>query len=385
MKLMLNNLMIWGMLCLLLVGSVSILFAQNSNAYYRSLKGFIHGKYPITGNLVVSGENATLYYQYTKVGHPISVGQYRPFLKDSIYAVEEYPLGETRTASGKIKANLFSTDALSGTWMNPAGTRKFSFSLKDHSEAGISPLRIVHYKDSAGYCKEGEEHCLRIDITCPAVDPKRDPTFASVLNPTIEQFLKANIGGLFYGGETGTEAQGVAEHIKKMKAEYLKMLEEEGKARYLTRWAEEFDVSVICNQNHVLSLGISHYTFSGGAHGNFFNQYFNFDTKANKEIELPDIFIGEYYMALKYAVLAKLRSTHELAPNAPLSEAGFHVSEAELELPNNFSLSPSGITFHYMPYEIGPYVMGITEAHIPFKEIGAIIKSGSILDGFAKR
>ncbi len=49
-------------------------------------------------------------------------------------------------------------------------------------------------------------------------------------------------------------------------------------------------------------------------------------------------------------------------------ESPWTVSESDL-LTNNFSFGSKGVTFHYSPYEIGPYAMGYVEISVSYKQL----------------
>jgi hypothetical protein len=96
-------------------------------------------------------------------------------------------------------------------------------------------------------------------------------------------------------------------------------------------------------------------------------RYFVFDAASAKQITLADIMPKTGIAALTAEAEASLRKDAGLAPNAPLTEAGFF--EDRVALPDNFYLTPEGIHFHWDPYEAAPYVMGFIETTVAYTEL----------------
>lgn len=128
--------------------------------------------------------------------------------------------------------------------------------------------------------------------------------------------------------------------------------------------------TVTLNGNCLLSTYFDQYEFTGGAHGTTVRSSSNWDLVSGNSIEMEDLFeSNEDYSKLVVAQILQLA-------NQMVSQGNNIFFEDYKELivkyfnPNNFNLNPSGITVYYQLYEIGPYVSGIIEFDIPYKDLG---------------
>lgn len=116
-----------------------------------------------------------------------------------------------------------------------------------------------------------------------------------------------------------------------------------------------------------------------GAHPNAFYRTFTFDSKTGANLELSDLFTGDYLGALSKLSRAKL---------PPIIAARESVSVSELD-PSmmNSGTTPDAANFQafyidgakfvivFPPYQVGPYVLGPLSLPIPFSELSANLKT----------
>jgi hypothetical protein len=138
-----------------------------------------------------------------------------------------------------------------------------------------------------------------------------------------------------------------------------------GSATLNWSYEEHFDTEV--NTPRLLVVSQNRANYSGGAHGSYDKQYFVFDREVTMLVRLPDLIREEARPSLKILLNRELRATKKLGANDSLQRAGFSVDEVELT--DNYFLSPQGLGFHWDPYEIAPYAEGYVEAIIPYTEI----------------
>ncbi len=103
--------------------------------------------------------------------------------------------------------------------------------------------------------------------------------------------------------------------------------------------------------------------YLGGAHGMYGTQYVNYSISKAKIIRLTDLFKPGYEETLR-----KL-----LAANVP-SYINLYSSPLEVEIPRNFLIGESSITFYYAPYEIAPYSEGIVAVQIYRDDLENILR-----------
>lgn len=110
--------------------------------------------------------------------------------------------------------------------------------------------------------------------------------------------------------------------------------------------------------------------YTGGAHGMAWEHYYAFDMKNKKLLSIDDIILPNKQHLLKQKLHAEYQNylrKHEIDPK--------EFETWEFFVTDNFQFDQNGITFLYQPYEITPYVMGIPEIRLNYKDLSGIIKA----------
>ncbi len=142
--------------------------------------------------------------------------------------------------------------------------------------------------------------------------------------------------------------------------------------------------SITYNSGNILSLEISEYVYTGGAHGNSSFSLFSFNLENGKQIALDDIFKGDYKTELNRVGEKIFREHYQADSSQSLYDQGFFGFENGFALNNNFDLYKGGIKFQFNPYEAGAYVLGAPEVFIPWSEISDIIRDDGPLANMLK-
>lgn len=120
-----------------------------------------------------------------------------------------------------------------------------------------------------------------------------------------------------------------------------------------------------------VSVLVSRYEDTGGAHGNSVFSCLNFDLAEKKRIFLKDVFKEESIPALE-----KLLREHD--PRREDAEFFYSVEKGEIPLPpratENFLMLPDEILFVYSPYELDCYAAGTILIHVPVAELRELLK-----------
>ena len=121
-----------------------------------------------------------------------------------------------------------------------------------------------------------------------------------------------------------------------------------------------FDYAVKYNQKGLLSIVLSDYQYSGGAHGLTVQSSLTFDLETGKEYQLKDIFAqGTDYVSLISDEVKKMIQKQGAA------EALLNPFEAIRE-DQDFYLTKDGLVVYFQVYEYFPYVSGIPEFTIGY-------------------
>jgi len=119
-----------------------------------------------------------------------------------------------------------------------------------------------------------------------------------------------------------------------------------------------------------LSTYIDQYQYTGGAHGNTLRTSVNWNLNTGMIIKLGDIFYnGEDFVPLILDHMIQL-ANEQATQNPFIYFDSYEELIAKNFNPDNFYLTPIGITIFYQQYEIAPYSSGIIEFHIPYNNLG---------------
>jgi len=174
----------------------------------------------------------------------------------------------------------------------------------------------------------------------------------------------------------------VKERIEKIVADWKKesdpsglSAEEKEMQGISTERPYEMNITYFSSRNDsIFTHRFQVYSYNGGAHGIGVVQTINIGAN-EKEIAFEDLFIEAKQGVSALAALLKQKLYADFAErlyqNPEMVEEGLH-GEALTSLP--FEATPTGITFIFNQYQVGPYVSGTIEVPLSFSELSGIIK-----------
>jgi len=128
--------------------------------------------------------------------------------------------------------------------------------------------------------------------------------------------------------------------------------------------------TVTLNAACKLSTYTDKYQYTGGAHGNTLRASSNWNLNTGSVIEMKDIFYnGEDFVSLIIDQIIQLAS-QQMIQDPTIYFDNYKELLVNNFKPNNFYLTPIGITIFYQQYEVAPYSSGIIEFHIPYNNLG---------------
>lgn len=125
-------------------------------------------------------------------------------------------------------------------------------------------------------------------------------------------------------------------------------------------------VQVYYNAPHLLTLGFTDYSYTGGAHGMYATIVGSYDLAQQKVLKLSDVLLPGYVEAVSRALANAVRRKYNLGERAPLNTFLF---EEEISPNENYGFTDKGVFFVYAPYEIAPYAAGEIELFVSFESI----------------
>ncbi len=145
--------------------------------------------------------------------------------------------------------------------------------------------------------------------------------------------------------------------------------EEQRFAENPTRRSWEESYLLLMADDSLVSVTQSFNEYTGGAHGYFGVNHFNFDRKTGEQIPFENIVLDT--SAFLHLCEANVRSQLQITGEASLQDQGLFSNT--LPLTKNIGLSLNGMEVYYGLYELGPYAMGAVEFTIPYDSLEGVL------------
>ena len=205
---------------------------------------------------------------------------------------------------------------------------------------------------------EACEDCPKIDINIPEFIDE------SAASTTINTALREEIISLLTFDDE-TEATTIEEATFSFKKGY-----DETKMMFTdetTPWEATITGEITYEDKDFLSMALTSYLFTGGAHGYSSTTYLNFDKKQGTELENWELFKDPEQFE-KFAETT-FRKQEKVPQGAPINSTGFMFEEEIFTLPNNIGLTKEGLVLLYNQYEVASYADGPITITIPYNEV----------------
>ncbi|PKQ45876.1 DUF3298 and DUF4163 domain-containing protein [Confluentibacter flavum] len=132
-------------------------------------------------------------------------------------------------------------------------------------------------------------------------------------------------------------------------------------------WEAQIDGEIMCQSTELISISLTSYVNTGGAHGNLTISFLNFDAKTGMPIKSSDLFKNmEDFNALANRYFENT-----------IEDKDILFDPQSFKLPDNIGLNDEGAVLLYNSYEIAPYSEGIIEFTIPFEKINSLLNFDS--------
>ncbi len=138
-------------------------------------------------------------------------------------------------------------------------------------------------------------------------------------------------------------------------------------------WAIEVGASVTYESDSTLSVFFTEYNYSGGAHPNSSQHFLNFNKYTGELLPINELVLDLGKM--QELAEASFRDYHQVSEGVKLEDDGrFFIPETGFFLPNAMGYLEGKFTLIYVPYEIGPYVLGYTHLEFDPGELKGIVR-----------
>jgi hypothetical protein len=128
-------------------------------------------------------------------------------------------------------------------------------------------------------------------------------------------------------------------------------------------WEVQIDGELLFQSYEIISIAITSYMNTGGAHGITNISFINFDAATGKRIPNDKLFKNE----------AAFKDAAQPYFEAALKEDDIIFDPDNFKLPANIGYNEEGIIFLYNTYEIAPYSTGIIDFTIPIDKVSPFL------------
>jgi hypothetical protein len=321
----------------------------------------------ITMHLHKAGTDYSGYYYYDRRQQPIFMtGNDTSAGRGKIKLLAFVPAG---LQSHEVFTVTFSGGQLSGNWQKNDTSAPMAVKATEKTGASV-PFDFI-YTSGAVKLRPSRDESPSASYDAASVWPGRNtPTALFIKNVINENFdAKGNstkdIGSLILAQKKEFLNSYLAEH-----QDVADSLITEYPSAYSL--SESQQVLIVYHSPQLLTLASHYYTYTGGAHGNYGTTYTSIDLTSRKKIALSQVLNPAGIKNLKSLLEMQFRNDRGLKSGEPLTEGGLF--ENTIEPNENFFLTSKGIGFNYMPYEIGPYVLGEIVVFIPFSQLTSYLQ-----------
>jgi len=213
-----------------------------------------------------------------------------------------------------------------------------------------------------------KEDITKIILNYPFIDSFPDVSVKDSVNKIIQDILLQDITGEVAHVDVKERMQ---EFITDYKVHKKEM--KEFNLPVASSWFFELTIGVLLNSPGLMSMRVHKLEFTGGAHANPWTTYLNLDLKSGRQLILDDLFVGDYESELLMVAESQFKEATNLNQDSSLAETSFEFSSGDFMLPQNFSIGKRGISFHYNPYDLGPFALGAISFEIPYDNLTSML------------
>lgn len=213
--------------------------------------------------------------------------------------------------------------------------------------------------------------CAKVTI---ATLPEFPSSFTNEARAAIRERVDRALYAPLDDGQGEISRDRFLESVKVQYEDYLEVKDPET----VVDWQVARSAFIMYANDDVASVVVKNEGFLGGAHGFSDEQIFVFDGKTGKVLTWDDILSPDSKSIFLKAAEAEFRRARDIKPMENLEEAGFTFDNNTFALSQNFALTDKGISLHYNPYEVGPYVMGATDFVVPLDVVGPALNTSVI-------
>ncbi|HWO96746.1 MAG TPA: S-layer homology domain-containing protein [Bacillus sp. (in: firmicutes)] len=269
----------------------------------------------------------------------------------------------TRAQMAKILVNAFSLnkttqaifpDVATNNWAYPYITKLLGHKITTgYSDGTFKPNQTLTRTQFAVFLAR-------------TLNPAFQPRFIVYPRKILDTIFYPQVAGLPAGVSTNINnaLYGHAEQAKRGVEEVRKLAEadkNEGLPVDSYTYGTGYDVKRA--DNEYISIIFTDYTYTGGAHGMYWNTGYTFDTKTGSLLTLGEVANNSNYVNIINDEIHK--QIQQRRSSGEYTDWEFK-DFSSINNDTGFYVTAGGIVIYFQPYEYTPYALGIPEFSIPF-------------------
>lgn len=225
-------------------------------------------------------------------------------------------------------------------------------------------FEVQTISQQAGECGEIGAPCAIVNIRIPTITSGTNESARDAINAGIGKAMSS--GG---GGEKGPQTPEVLAYDFLSEYERTRAQDPE----YRVKWTLDKNFSVVRNDGRVLSMAFTERRNAGDGIAETLT-FVNFRLETGATLQLSDLFVEGYDLKLLPLAETKFRTLKRMKPGKSLSEAGFTFDGDRFQLTDNFSITSTGLRFHWNKNDISSGPNGVTDLVFDWKSISELLK-----------
>lgn len=137
-------------------------------------------------------------------------------------------------------------------------------------------------------------------------------------------------------------------------------------------WEAKVEGAVVYKSDSVINIKLTHYSYTGGAHGYSGERSLIFNAKTGKIIPNDQLFND--INGFKAFAEKKFREKYQIPENVSINATGLMFEEDVFALPGNIFYTDKGLLLYYNVYEVASYADREKELLLPYNEIEKYLK-----------
>ncbi|MFI0429850.1 DUF3298 domain-containing protein [Mariniflexile sp. HMF6888] len=179
----------------------------------------------------------------------------------------------------------------------------------------------------------------------------------SVANQINDEINKTVVAALQIGEQDAMTSKTIEESITLFNEEYRAF--NTAFPDISQPWEAQIDSEIMFQSPEVISVSVTSYVNTGGAHGNITISFLNFDASTGKRIQNSDLIKNKD----AFKTIAKSYFKDAVTEDDVLFDPD------NFQLPANIGFSEEGLILLYNTYEVAPYSTGIIDFTIPIEKV----------------